>query len=301
MRILLEGKTIYQVVDSLWPLLSGRYSKEEIIDLLPEEYKETSQKILESLTDSGFTLKRPAFDEKIRGPESHLSFFESSFGKPEIQATLNHAAICLVGKSPLADAVAAELNKSGINSIEKVAPANEMDSIISESHLTILCLTRQDREICDSVNHTCFTHGLPWLLTLAEGQEGWVGPFVLPGETACSTCLTSRLDANSLYSDFSNFQQDRNRLSKDFEPQDGFPSLNPFYSLIAAMASLEVIRHITGISRPLTYDAQLVVDCITGNYRHETLHRVPRCPQCSSIGKQRSSIMAFTGVSDDGI
>ena len=77
--------------------------------------------------------------------------------------------------------------------------------------------------------------------------------------------------------------------------QDFLGFLPPFQDLIAATASLEIIRHLTGISVPLTYKAQILTDGISGISRRDMLHRIPRCPDCSAIGEQVSCIQAFAG------
>lgn len=292
--ILLKGKMVKQVLDSLLPLLNGYYSMDEISDRLPERFRETAKEILQSLDSEGLLMARPSFEGTTQGPKEQIAFFESCFGKPEIQKVLSWARICMIGEGRLGKALRQNLENAGIETIHAIRESEMADDLImlpAETDLLIVCLEHIRPDLSRLVNLTCLKLKVPWLLVGIDGQEGWTGPLFLPGETGCHTCFQNRLLANSSFPEIDMASYSEN----GFREKHSFGTLNPFYGLVSAMASLEAIRHITGISRPVTYGAQVVMDCVSGNLKREILHRIPRCPDCSAIGEQVSSIQAFSG------
>jgi bacteriocin biosynthesis cyclodehydratase domain-containing protein len=112
-----------------------------------------------------------------------------------------------------------------------------------------------------------------------EGTSAYLGPTVIPHQSACYICYERRVSSN--IAELDNHLAYRNQLASSESP--GNEGLLPgLISVIAGQVALEVVRLITGFAPPKTigrfYEFDATSPTVVG---HEVL-RVPRCPACIS-------------------
>jgi ribosomal protein S12 methylthiotransferase accessory factor len=270
----LAAENIGKIVGCLLPTLNGTCTREEILSQMPAEFKEGAAELLQLFEKEGF-----------------LSSEEAA-----TRATLAQRRIVLAGYGRLSSKIAANLRDSGMEHITEI-DSSQADTWpllqqLRKADMAVVCTDMPRPDLCDLINKAALTANLPWLLVQADGRDGWLGPLFIPQETGCYTCLTKRLLADSFHP-----ETDKAVLACAMkEPfKESLEFLPPFIDMLAAMAALEIIRHLTALSPPLTYKAQIIIDCVTGISRRDVLHRLPRCPSCSAAGEQISAIQPFSG------
>lgn len=146
-------------------------------------------------------------------------------------------------------------------------------------------------------NRFCVERKLQFLPAVLHNMIGYIGPMVVPGETACFECLRTRQNANMT-------NPAMQRLSEDqaFEGQiiNGFhPSMA---SILGDLAAFELTRFY-GTCLPHPQVGTLIeVNLLNTSLKSRRVLKLPRCPVCSPLW-QGSTVTpyknAFTPCSDE--
>ena len=129
-------------------------------------------------------------------------------------------------------------------------------------------------------NKICLDQKVPFLPVMLKNLLGYVGPFVVPGETPCFECLISRQRSHS-----------KNALLEDltdsvaFDGQ-GVAGFHPaMATILGDIAAFEITRFFTE-SFPKREPGQILeVDLLAGKMIGRTVIKVPRCAACSPLHK----------------
>ena len=114
----------------------------------------------------------------------------------------------------------------------------------------------------------------PWLLVKPVGAKIWLGPLIIPGETACWSCLAQRLRLNQPLETFISQQKgSRIKIPVDYSPITLHMGLE--------MVANEVGRWIDSDENHPLLNSLLTVDAMTSE---RELHCVTRRPQCQTCG-----------------
>ena len=129
-------------------------------------------------------------------------------------------------------------------------------------------------EIAD-LNRQCLACGVPLLIVKPIGVQLWIGPLILPGQTACWRCLESRLRGNREVESF-------------VERMSGRPG--PFPTARARvfvgehqaylMLATQLVRLLVLKRNPELESRVLVADLIDFSFRSHAVVRRPQCPDC---------------------
>jgi ribosomal protein S12 methylthiotransferase accessory factor len=117
------------------------------------------------------------------------------------------------------------------------------------------------------VNRQAHAHGYSWILAKIVGEEVWLGPVFIPGETACWCCLAQR--HRTLYPVEAYLDQRRGVSTVIAEP--------------AAVSRDALTRMAEAIQREtdrLGVGVMVRFDVITGESSFEVIDRRPQCPAC---------------------
>jgi bacteriocin biosynthesis cyclodehydratase domain-containing protein len=128
-----------------------------------------------------------------------------------------------------------------------------------------------------SINDLAIAAGKPVLFGACEGIVGRVGPYVIPGNTACLDCATNRLLSNAGAPEIQMVRSFRARHS-DLVPEP-WPTHSVFELAVFAQLMLEVTR-IAGRLGSQTIGGLLEYRFGDGCAERHTVLRVPRCPSC---------------------
>jgi len=175
----------------------------------------------------------------------------------------------------LADEIQSSLNSIGINNIFPSNPANLAKDIEEGIEFIIACRESPGFSFFEEVNEKCLAAGIRWMPISQEGAKAFLGPTIIPFQTACYKCYSTRIDA--LVPDLKShlaFKKDHNQRPLD---EGYFP---PIGKMVASQVAIEIARIFLGFSTPRTFGRCYEYDVTkVAPIRHDVL-RIPRCPAC---------------------
>ncbi len=137
-------------------------------------------------------------------------------------------------------------------------------------------------------NRFCIEKGIHFLPVLLQDLIGYVGPLLVPGETACLECLRSRQNANLTEA------KDRRLAEKSaFESQTiiGFhPSMA---SVLGDIAAIELTKFY-GLVPQWRVGTLIEVNLLSSKMSPHKVLRIPRCKACSTLNRRSSASLKKT-------
>ena len=257
---LLTGRAYAQLV----PLLDGRHTATEIVDLLegkvspPEVYY-----ALHLLEAEGHIVEADdSFPDEVAAFWHALNVDTRRVARRLAEGSVSLDALGAVSTEPLATilrALSVRLDDEG-----------DVGVVLADDYL---------HEGLGELNRKALAAERPWLLVKPAGSVLWLGPLFLPGKTGCWECLAQRLRANR---QMESYLQNREDLS-------GVPIQPPLSGLPATqqvalnLAAGEIVKTLVlGTSEAL--EGKLLT------FETKTLqtlsHTLVRRPQCAACGKQ---------------
>lgn len=250
--------------------------------------------------------------------ENALDIFYWTFGESTAAVTdrITNTRFVVVGVNHISRQLAAALEASGITSVTVVdypalrnitlfddagglrtgawrsaAPepfagweprlaSGEFDCLIATSDFGGLQLMREWNDLCVAA-------GRQFVPVVLQNLVGYIGPSVIPGETACYECFLARRASNT---DPSIVEPGLEERAFEGQKIAGYhPSMA---SVLGDITAVELIKFYSR-ALPLWKVGRVVeVNLIAGNITTRKVLRVPRCPVCSSMVRH-SSISAI--------
>jgi bacteriocin biosynthesis cyclodehydratase domain-containing protein len=131
-------------------------------------------------------------------------------------------------------------------------------------------------------NEYCCLHRRPFLPVVLKDLIGYVGPLVLPGETACFECLKLRERTHQSQPDL------RRQIEAAAEAEPPIGLLPPLTSSLGDIASIELVKFY-GLGLPIGHAGVVrEVNLIAGDISSQVVHRMPRCPICTPLNQRPS-------------
>jgi oxazoline/thiazoline synthase len=125
-------------------------------------------------------------------------------------------------------------------------------------------------------NEEALTQNRPWLLIKPVGSELWFGPLIVPGHTACWTCLAHRLRGARKVESY---------LQRNMDTPDAFSApaavLPTTLHTAFSIAATEIAKWVAA-GRSATLEEQIMV--LDLHSLSTSKHILVRRPQCSSCG-----------------
>jgi hypothetical protein len=63
--------------------------------------------------------------------------------------------------------------------------------------------------------------------------------------------------------------------------------------ILAGIASLEIIKDLSGLTPPLTYNAQLEINLLSMEFALHPVLKLPRCPACTRLQTAGAPVRPF--------
>jgi bacteriocin biosynthesis cyclodehydratase domain-containing protein len=169
--------------------------------------------------------------------------------------------LCLTEFDPAL--VETALNNAGINT----ASRGSMQVVITDDYL---------HPDLVEINRRAISEQRPWLLIKPLGTVIWIGPFFVPGRTACWTCLHQRLSANR--------QAERYIANKNagarFQTAKAWTASTINTGL--NLAAMELARSIVLQESASLINRIITLDTTTFELEEHTLSGRPQCPSCGT-------------------
>ena len=326
----LKGATVKDVLVHLFPLLDGRHSIEEIVNKLSDvASQEVLHGVLEKLIKLRIVEDASERDDSGLSPQEveryrrQLMFLDISLDEGtdlQYQRNIKESRLSIVGEGDLAVSIARQAVRVGIGRVTGInlkdgrrigeenpdvsfnqAGIDLLDersiSLAIEQEkpsLIVVAADRAEPSLLKWMNELTQRLRISLLYCEISGTEGVIGPFVLPGQTACLMCQHLRVTRNlDFYQEYRSWEKWVTTDGARSRAQTG--SLSPFTEMVAGMASLEVFKHVSSFHEPETYGKFLTVNALSYEITSHEVLRVPRCPACGNA-RTRPTFSVWQGV-----
>jgi bacteriocin biosynthesis cyclodehydratase domain-containing protein len=276
------GRAATELLPLLLPLLDGTRSLRELTAALGESIAPAIEHALETLSEHGLLAEgvsetSPAL--RARTAASCAAACPGAVEEGHVAEALRVASVAIGGSGPLAAELLRLLRLCGI---EDVRLFELTEATLDDAAIAIAAPEAQDVPRLTAWNVACLESSTPWFQLLPfNGRFALVGPFYVPGETACYECYRLRRAANVGYEDeFWALERTASRACST-------PGLD---ALLAGAATSLILRWLVspdaflpGRFFTFRFDAGLCLEA------HDVF-RVPRCPACSGLANVASPL-----------
>lgn len=156
--------------------------------------------------------------------------------------------------------------------------------IAAEGDVTLVLTDDYLRPELRAWNAAALQHRQPWLLAKPVGLESWLGPFFVPGETACWACLAQRLRGHRK---LEGHIADRHGRPAPLAASPSWIPSMPHAAL--AEAATEIARWIGADGQTALRDRVVATDALTLARTHHLLTRRPQCEACGDPAPPREA------------
>jgi bacteriocin biosynthesis cyclodehydratase domain-containing protein len=138
-------------------------------------------------------------------------------------------------------------------------------------------------------NNLCIDRNIHFMPVVLRNMIGYVGPMIIPGETACYACLISRQGSHSINSEVEHLVD---KAAFNGQKISGFhPSMS---AMLGDIACFELTRFY-GEALPERKAGRLLeVNLLAGTMTGRTIVKVPRCAACSPLRKMSQTDLRTT-------
>ena len=183
------------------------------------------------------------------------------------------------------DTPAAELQAHGCQVdqlVGQISDSAAWEGIVSTVDLVALCADDMSLAAYDRTNELCVRHGTRWTSARIDRTHGIMGPFVVPGETACYACFELRSRANADHPGDHAALSEHRKLPRP-DRSGSWPVALEFGSILGNALALDIRRVLGGGFVSTTFGRVLEIDFHSlETHSHEVL-KLPRCPVCTRL------------------
>lgn len=264
------GNHIYQ---SLFPLLDGTRTIDEVLDALPEQVSATHIYYgLMELEHQGYLI-----EDQPSLPES-LDLFCSHLGIDPVGASnrlqQKKVRIYSVG-DVIPPSIVHGLQDALLSLHVHVLEGGEGNDA-SDSDLEVIVTHDYLQADLAAINQRNLDRRRPWLLVKPVGTILWIGPLIYPGQTGCWDCLSQRLRENRPIESF--IQRHNSQTSLVDMPLSTLPSI---VQNGLSMTATEILKWIVQGHNKALEGQLMTFDTLTLKTQY---HRLVKRPQCKSCG-----------------
>lgn len=238
------------------------------------------------------------------GADSHLDLLYWQLGDTARAVTerIDRAGVVLVGRNPIMRQLARTLVATGVTALrviddprlrddraargedrdEPLARLPSLDGDARDRDGRVGCLvagsSHGDQHALRTWNARCVERGQRFLPVLLQNFVGYVGPVVVPGESACFDCLRARWNARV-------DQVATLGAVDDLAVEDrGIVGFHPaMASMLGDLASFELTRLLGGGLPNRRIGVQIELNLLRPQLTTRRVLKVPRCPTCSPL------------------
>jgi bacteriocin biosynthesis cyclodehydratase domain-containing protein len=263
--LLSEGRNAW-IVDPVYaavaPMLDGTHDVEAIFAALSETYPVGQVfAALDRLRASGYLTEDAAVETRPM-----MAFWEYGGVRPSLARSRLDAM--LVSTIAFGDADAGPLTDLLTRDGIRVGTKGDFTVVITDDYL---------RPELATWNTDALKSGKAWLLVKPVGMEPWIGPMILPGQTACWDCLAQRLRGHRR---FEEYIARRNVANGLVGPVPAYIASTQY--AVLSEAATEITRWIGTGGQSILLDRVVSTSILTLERTHHNLIRRVQCRSCGS-------------------
>lgn len=310
-QIIVAGTGALEKVLMILSATSGTAStQQEIIELFAVPDRQGMEALITELRAKQFLV--PEGLRPIGAREDQFDVFLGQVGaqKQKVIGKLSELRIILGGVNALSHAIFSSLSKMGVENITIFDDPilrgqnyfDQQGDLVDQFHaeLKAIILDRPafrkyfDRDVngclvaCSDFggqalllkwNEFCLHNNIHFLPVYLQDMVGYLGPLVVPGETACLACLRQR--QNSHLQDL----QLRALVETNATQGQSIVGIHPAAIGTLAQTAVFELTHFFG-EMPFPRPGRLIrIDLMAGSTQSKPVLKVPRCPACSKLNR----------------
>jgi molybdopterin-synthase adenylyltransferase len=308
----ISGEGIAQVVQQILHRASTcNATLQEIRDQFAHPKRQAVYDLIDQLVAKRILVAADDGPLSAEGPESSLEIFYWHFGEPASQVTahLNNHHVAILGVNCISRQLALSLSACGMVNVEIIDfPLLRNLRLFDESgHLNLnqwignlpldyeawtekidqnppTCLVATSdfgaHEAIRELNSLCVERNYHFLPVVLQNLVGFLGPFVVPGETACFECLRARQNSN-----FNDPEIERATEATSFQGQSFIGYHPSMASILGDIAAFEVTRFYGGVLPKRNVGCLLEINLLAMYMTSRKVLKVPRCLVCSPLNR----------------
>lgn len=276
----------------------GGATPEQLCALFPDQERDEILRLLRALHSRRILMQSGETTESIGAEESNLDLYQWQFGRTavEVETDLDKVSLLAVGLNRMTERLVLALRGAGFKQIEVIDDPMlrnpEVPSSLDHWHSmewgevqlqsgSITCLIAGSdfggQKLLLPWNRLCLRYGVNFFPVVLQEMVGWVGPYVIPGHTACLECLRARQNSH-LTSPY------ERRLHEDVAAQgQSLAAWHPsMLHVTADVAAFELHRFHAKLPRWKVGKA-IQVHLLSSTMNVRKVFRAPRCVACSSL------------------
>ena len=302
------SKAVQIVLSSLAP---PGATAEEIAQKFTGPDRKAVGQLVEKLIANRFVVTNDSQTEEF-GNESHLDIFYWHFGETanSVAERLNKHRIAILGVNTISRQLGSTLSASGFNNFEivdcpslrntRLPPTPGQDSQESRAHSEVqtpkdfnewkACTKPEDfdcliaasdfggQHLFKEWNRFCIQHKRLFFPILLQDQVGYVGPLVIPGQTACYECFLARQHSHRPVT------LSGKKIDESACDGQAFIGFHPaMASALADIAAFELTKFFSDVVPGWNVGTMLEINLLTSRMTPRKVLKIPRCPVCSPL------------------
>ena len=313
-QLQIEGEMAFEMIKVIVTLASGDGCTEDyILEYLGGHDNESISLIINELKEKGFLITDPdAFKYDIDNDEHRQNIFYENLnvGRDHVDA-LQQKRIGIIGINSVSRQIVKSLAASRIcnyqlvdnklfrnmnffsdngqlhldiwdSELHHIIDYDDWVDSLEDSELDILICTSDfgGMQLMRDFNKFCVENNILFMPVILQDFKGYVGPLVVPGETACFECLLSR--QNSI---MPNYVAKRTTECSAYEGQRVVGFHPAMASILGDIAVMELVKFFTRTLQLWNVGALIEVNMLKTEMKSRKVLKVPRCPVCSEMNK----------------
>jgi bacteriocin biosynthesis cyclodehydratase domain-containing protein len=310
----IDGEHAPELVGAVLELAGGAdRTEDELVACFPAEAQASIRSLVGELRARRLLLPADAVADATA--ESALDVFYWHFGLPEEPSPSppRDEFVAVVGRNQTATRLCALLDDAGFEKLTVVADPDLDDDADADEPLAARDLAADLQAATDGLpaivaavsergfgplrawNELVLERKLPFLPVVIENLVAYVGPLVVPYQTACFECLLRRR--------YSNLDESGAREAVELRRGGGrIVGLHPAISAVAAgAAALELSKFFIPWRSAQQAGYLLTFNLLASRAGRHRVLKVPRCPACSSLTARQPATATRTGLANDAV
>ncbi len=310
------AEALHLIFDAL--CMEGK-TPDDICGLFPPLSRPVVENLLEQLLARRLLVPEDSLAFDVQAPESNLDIFYWNFQERTTRVTeqLNQVHFVILGVNYISRQLASTLRASGIENImvvdhpflRNLSLFDEMGTLKKDQWLPFLSPLELSKDfdpkaqciigtsdfggspVLREWNTFCITRKRHFMPVVLRNLIGYIGPFVVPGETACFECLQARENSHREEPEARRAIEDR-----AFEAQKVIGFHPSMASVLADIAAFELTKFYSGAISSWNIGSLIEVNLLDTRMTARKVLKVPRCAVCSPMSTRASTTAYQTPV-----
>jgi bacteriocin biosynthesis cyclodehydratase domain-containing protein len=317
-EVKISGEGAAQALQVVLGATAGRgATSDEICRRFAAPHRPAVEHLIEQLVSRRLLVPSDDMESALGARESSLEIFYWHFGEPAARVTerLDSRQLVILGVNCISRQLTAALSASGLRNFQVVddpllrnlrlfddaghviegewpalsRPPLALEEWADGADLQSLgCLVATSdfggQQSMRQWNRFCVEHHRHFLPVVLQNLIGYIGPLVIPGETACFECLRARQDAH-----LEDPQTQRAVEGIAFEEQVAVGFHPSMASVLGDVAAFELAKLYSGVLPRWNVGTLIEVNLLTPRLAARKVLKIPRCAVCSPLNTRPST------------